>query len=48
MPDDNVAAIRRLYDALAARDASVIQELAPDAVNLAEPRARLGRRLRRP
>jgi uncharacterized protein len=33
MPDDNVAAIRRLYDGLAARDASVIQELfAPNAV----------------
>ena len=32
MPDDNVATIRRLYDALSARDASVIQELfAPDA-----------------
>jgi uncharacterized protein len=33
MPDDNIATIRGLYDALAARDASVIQELfAPDAV----------------
>jgi ketosteroid isomerase-like protein len=32
MPDDNVATIRRLYDALEARDASVIQEVfAPDA-----------------
>ena len=32
MPDDNVATIRRLYDALQARDASVIQEVfAPDA-----------------
>jgi uncharacterized protein len=31
VPDDNVAAIRRLYDALASRDASVIQEVfAPD------------------
>jgi hypothetical protein len=27
MPDDNVATIRRLYDALEARDASVIQEV---------------------
>jgi ketosteroid isomerase-like protein len=32
MPDDNVATIRRLYDALMARDAIVIQEIfAPDA-----------------
>jgi ketosteroid isomerase-like protein len=33
MPDDNVATIRRLYAALGARDANVIQEVfAPDAV----------------
>jgi uncharacterized protein len=33
VPDDNVATIRRLYDALAARDVNVIQEVfAPDAV----------------
>ena len=33
MPDNNVATIRRLYDALSARDANVIQELfAPDAM----------------
>ena len=32
MPDNNVATIRRLYDALSARDANVIQELfVPDA-----------------
>jgi uncharacterized protein len=32
VPDDNVATIRRLYDALMARDAIVIQEIfAPDA-----------------
>jgi hypothetical protein len=31
MPDDNIDAIRRVYDALASRDASAIQELfAPD------------------
>ena len=31
MPDDNLATIRRVYDALAARDASAIQEVfAPD------------------
>jgi ketosteroid isomerase-like protein len=31
MPDDNVATIERVYDALAARDASAIQEVfAPD------------------
>ena len=31
MPDDNVATIERVYDALAARDVSAIQELfAPD------------------
>ena len=31
VPDDNVATIRRVYDALAARDASAIQEVfAPD------------------
>jgi len=32
VPDDNVATIRRLYDALSTRDAGVIQEVfAPDA-----------------
>jgi hypothetical protein len=31
MPDDNIDAIRRVYDALASRDASAIQEVfAPD------------------
>jgi uncharacterized protein len=31
MPDDNIATIRRVYDALASRDASAIQEVfAPD------------------
>jgi len=46
MSDANLAVVRRLYDALQARDVSVIEQVfAPDVEIFQTPRASVGRQL---